>query len=408
MSDGPQDHPDGSEHFDPVAIVYGDAPQGDTLVRPARRADFAPWHHPVKQIVRDYQWGDLTKRLVKSRSEKDRETLRYFTLPGADLLDVRFLSKSLEVFQSKIEYFGFNSSYPDDAAATGDEIGAYFSAESALRQAGRTTDNAVVLPDRLEDIAEPGSQAANRLRQQPVFDVVNLDACDHLGFIPKGRKKCLFDALEAMLAHQLKAEKPWLLFITTRADPSLLGSPTFKLQAAISDNLKQHPETFGEALASCIDGSMQTLAGDVSRIWGEQSEAFLKIFVLGLAKHLLQFFHGQANLPATVELASAYAYRVHCDTPDMLSLAFRVTPSGLQVHPPTADIITAGSALELNEALAAVDRVSKLWMLDGGLEDETVRSDAVLGTIDLLETSNYDITAWKAWLAAHKVRPITL
>ena len=49
---------------------------------------FLPWHHPVKQVVRHHQWAELTKRLIAARPAA-RPTLRYFTLPGADLLDVR-------------------------------------------------------------------------------------------------------------------------------------------------------------------------------------------------------------------------------------------------------------------------------------------------------------------------------
>jgi hypothetical protein len=401
---------DDEEHApDYVGNVYSNTATSPPLVRPAKKTKFAPWHHPVKQIVRDYQWGDLTFKLVQSREEETRGTLRYFTLPGADLLDVRYLSKKLEAHNSKIEYFGFNQGQPDaDLSAVEAEKGTYFSAETALRQAGKTTGNAVVLPDRLEDIANPSSQAANRLRQQGVFDVVNIDACSHLGFIPEGRTQSLFDAMGALLAHQLRAEQPWLLFVTTRAAPDLLGAPALTLQSAINDNIKLHPDEFGAAVAACINGGIQTLAGDLNKSWGQPGEAFLKVFVLGVAKYLLQFFHGQPNLQAKVELASAYAYRVHGDEPDMLSLAFRISPAGLKVHPPTAGGAVVGESLELKAALAAVARVSNLWLLDGSLDDEEIKSDAVLGTVDLLSAADYDIEAWEAWLRTHKIRPMLI
>ncbi|HDZ73073.1 MAG TPA: hypothetical protein ENH55_09900 [Aurantimonas coralicida] len=387
--------------------VYGETPP-PPLVRRAKKTDFAPWHHPVKQIVRDYQWGALTEKLVQSRKEDARGILRYFTLPGADLLDVRYLSKKLEAHNSKIEYFGFNQGQPDEDPADAEaEKGTYFSAESALRQAGKTTGNAVVLPDRLEDIANPNSQAANRLRQQGVFDVINIDACNHLGFSPEGRTQSLFDAMGTLLAHQLRAEKPWLLFVTTRVAPDLLGTPAITLQSAINDNIKLHPD-FGGAVAQCIKGNIQTLAGDLNKSWGQNGESFLKMFVLGVAKYLLQFFHGQPNLQAKVELASAYAYRVYGDEPDMLSLAFRVSPSGLKVHPHTAGTAVVGDNLELGAALAVVERLSKLWLLDGSLDDEQVKSDAVLGTHDLLDAADYDIAAWEAWLKIHKIRPMEI
>lgn len=398
---------EGSEP-DYLGDVYGDTATPPPLVRSVKKTNFAPWHHPMKQIVRDYQWGDLTEKLVRSRDEGARGTLRYFTLPGADLLDVRFLSKKLEVHDSKIEFFGFNQSQPGgDPAVSEADKGSYFSVESALRQAGKTTGNAIVIPDRLEDIANPKSQAANLLRQQSVFDVINIDACDHLGFIPEGRTQSLFDAMNALLAHQLRADKPWLLFVTTRAAPNLLGTPAVALQSAINDNIKLHPD-FGIAVAENINGSKNTLAGDLTKSWSQPGTEFLKVFVLGVAKYLLHFFHGQPSLPAKVELASAFAYRVFGDDPDMLSLAFRISPSGLQVYPATATAVVSGGNLELKAALAVVGRLSKLWVLDDSLEDEKIKSDAVLGTVELLDAADYDIPSWEIWLKSHTIRPMEL
>jgi len=56
-----------------------------------RKTAYKPWHHPVKQIVRARQWAALTKRLIEARTDATAK-LRYFTLPGPDLLDVRVLA----------------------------------------------------------------------------------------------------------------------------------------------------------------------------------------------------------------------------------------------------------------------------------------------------------------------------
>lgn len=397
-----------------TAQVYGSAPiAAPVLPQRVKKTNFAPWHHPVKQIVRDYQWGDQAKRLVKDHRAADaRGVIRYFTLPGADLLDVRSLSKALEDFGSKIEYFGFNIGYKstDNEEDIDLEKAGYFSSESALRQAGRTTDSAVVLPDRLEDIAEPTSQAANRLRQQAVFDIINLDACDHLGYKPKGRAHSLFDALEALLAHQLKAEKPWLLFITTRARADQLGEAGMKLQSAITENLKQHPEEFGAALAATICGSKLTIGTDLAKTWSSSGEMFLRLFVTSIGKHILQFYHGQPNFLNDVELVSAFCYRVHDSDPDMLSIGFRISPNGIKVHPATAGSVAIGKAVELKSAVSLAEKAAKIWEIDGetGIGDDAVRYDAVSGTIDLLDATDYDIGAWENWLQNHNIRPMTV
>ena len=93
--------------------VFGHPADSQTVVNlPLLRSKFSPWHHPVKQIVRDYQWADQAKRLLGDyRTDETRKTLTYFTLPGSDLLDVRVLSEALRGNGTKIDYFGFDTGY---------------------------------------------------------------------------------------------------------------------------------------------------------------------------------------------------------------------------------------------------------------------------------------------------------
>lgn len=395
--------------------VFGDsqAPSTGLVVPSALKTTFAPWHHPTKQIVRDYQWADLTLKLVESRPAAQQKTLKYFTLPGADLLDVRVLANALRKIGTRIEYFGFDSGYrknsPEAKADDDKEKGIYFATESALRQAGQITDSAEILGDHLEDIAQTGTQAANRLNQQSVFDVINIDACDHLGFVPNGRQNSIFDALDSLLAHQLRATSPWLLFITTRVNPALFGTPTLKLNKAILDNLALHQLEFGAALAECIEGTLQTISTDLSACWSNQDVKLLKLFAVGLGKYLLHFFHGQHNLPADVELVSAMAYKVHSEQPDMLSLAFRITPTGPIVQPATAGPVSTRSELEVAKAIRVAAKAKKLWDIDIAIaSDSKVRLEAVQGITTLLRSAHYDLPSWASWLSGLPLRPMNI
>ncbi|MBU1538263.1 MAG: hypothetical protein KKC29_07790 [Alphaproteobacteria bacterium] len=391
------------------AKVYGDGQEAPPPSAVTKKSAFAPWHHPIKQIVRDYQWGDAAVRLLSGfRAAERRGVLRYFTLPGADLLDVRQLATAIQGMGSQVEYFGFNTGWKPDGSDRVDGSGAYLSAESALRQAGRVTDSSVVWPDSLEDIAQPKSTAADRLAQQSVFDIVNIDACDHLGYASPGRKQTLFDAMESLLAHQLRATEPWLLFLTTRADPKLLGGPSVKLMAAIQKNLDAHPDGFGDALADCLGVDKAVLISDLNAVWGSTDERFLKLFVLALGKHLLHFYFGQVNFKVTVELVSAFAYRVHGAEPDMVSVAFRMTPGGLRIHPAAAKPVVVLEQIELADANAIAAKTKAMWNLENGIQDSKVATDAVNGTLRLLEQANYDLEAWKLWLQNHPIRPMTV
>ena len=396
-----------SDDFVEAVHAPGLAKSSDGFGTGERKKKFFAWHHPVKQIVRQKQWSDLTYELIeKDRTIDQRSTLRYFTLPGSDLLDVRVLAESLTVFNTKIEYFGFNAGNDTGAALVS---GASVTAESALRQAGLISDGSIVLRDRLEDIALAGSQAQSQLSQQAPFDVINIDGCDHLGFKPKKRDRSTFDALEQLLGHQLAHRKPWLLFITTRADPGILGPHFTKMQSAINENLAHHEAEFGPALATSLGVGLVDIVPEINKAWAGWSENFLKIYSVGLGKYLLHYFHAQRPVAADVELKSVYAYRVKDSRPDMLSFAFRVVPKAIQ---PQKASIGGAQVQDLTEAKSGVriaNRASKLWLLDDALAgQEVLREGAVKASARLLAAANYDLDSWMTWLRDHEVRPMTI
>ncbi len=400
-----------------ILAIYGEQNAGivDLAHLAERRREFHPWHHPVKQIVRVHQWAALTKKLLSARVQGVSKTLRYFTLPGADLLDVRVLAGVCEPLGVKIDYFGFDSgssaaeesAKTDGASTNAPGNAAWVTAESALLQAGRVTPDAVIYADRLEDIALADSHAAMQLSQRAPFDVINIDACDHLAYCPKGRTLNTFDALGALLKHQMGARSPWLLFVTTRADPSLLGQPGLVFQDAILQNLRIPQSTFNASLAECLDADIGKLATELASIWSVHDARFLKLYSIGLGKFLLQFFHAQPNLPANVQLASAYAYRVHGEHPDMLALAFRITPDPPRVFAPNVGGTTIVPSLEPVRATHVATQARKLQDLDHELKtDAALRTEAIDGTKALLQSANYDIEEWCKWLGSHEHRPM--
>ncbi|QBE92501.1 hypothetical protein DRN02_011075 [Sphingomonas paucimobilis] len=399
MNDG--DEPEQGKND--LADIYGEdfAEVDQPELFPEKRQNFAPWHHPVKQLVRKTQWEALVTRLVKDNAP-DGNVLRYFTLPGADLLDVRVISEGCAPLGVQIEYFGF------DAGMQAVELNApRIELESALRQAGRITANAVILPDRLEDIAVDQSQAARQLETRQPFHVINIDACDHLAYQPDGRQRSTFDAVQALLRHQMIATRPWLLFITTRVEPGLLAGPGDVMRQAVNDNLA-NAAGFGDALAAAIEADAALVQDALADVWANHDSKFLKLYAIGLGKVLLQFFHAQPNHPANVELASACAYRVYGDEPDMIALAFRITPDGPVVFQP-GQVQQPDLAVEAVRAVRVAARAQAMRDLDGELEaNAEVRETMARGSASLLRASNYDMDAYQAWLANHARRPMQI
>lgn len=387
--------------------VFGTEPEQPPVIQ--SRRDFAPWHHPVKQLIRKRQWADLTVRLLGDL-EPTPSVLRYFTMPGPDLLDVRVLSDVSAARNIPVEFFGFDSAGQDisGGAQSRSDEGAAAIARAALRQAGRITGESVVLKGRVEDIVYDKTHASTQLLRQQPFHVVNLDACSHLtkrsGDIPN-----LFDALKVLLQHQLRADFPWLLFLTTRCDPTLLFDAGDLFKERISENLRLSPDGFGDALASLLETERSDLDQAIAAAWGREDSCFSKMYCVGLGKFLLHLYNGQPNSPADVELVSAYAYNIHPEEPKMLALAFRITPAARQMFPPSIGGMVATRQLEPERAIRVAEKAAKLWLLDEAMrKDEAVRKEALEGTAALLRSAGYDIDAWERWLGTHSARPIDL
>ena len=381
---------------DDLQAVFGENREASPESVPAARRTptFAPWHRPVKQVVRSEQWKALTNRLLEETPPEDK-IFRYFTLPGADLLDVRVLAECCIKHGVQVQYFGFDSTASNTRHLGIEDITT--SASSALLHAGRITADSEVIKGRLEDIADVRTHAYTQLRKRRPFHAINIDVCDHLAYSPPGQANSTFQALNRLLEHQLDADTPWLLLITTRVDPTVLETaPIIRFQKAISDNLLNEAQEFKIALAEALGSELGRVGAASITAWTEQNENFLRIYTIGLGKYLLTSCLGQPNFPARVQLASVYAYRVHDDSPDMLAIAFRVSPEGRRFLPPGSDLRPRS---EPAWAAQLVRQSLKLQDLDNALDrDENLRETAFSETRDLLKEANYDIDAWERWV----------
>lgn len=193
--------------------------------------------------------------------------------------------------------------------------------------------------------------------------------------------------------------RPWLLFLTTRVDPAQLGAPGIVFQRAIAENIvMKEGAAFEEALSAAIDSDPKRLASALAQSWSWADLRFPRIYAIGLGKYVLQFFNAQPNCPADVAFKSAYAYRVYSEQLDMLALAFRISPRKREVvHPSTGGALQVRT-LEAKRAVDIAKRAERLWDIDAALEDDPALLDeAVVGTRQLLQASNYDIEAWEEW-----------
>lgn len=392
MTDGSDDDDDVQEALDEV---YQPAPEH--ALTPAKT--FEAWHLPRKQYVRVNQWCAEVRKLIPELGLAQGDPFRYLTLPGNELLDIRALHGVCEPLGVKLRYLGFNSVGPNTPAQAELTL-----SQSEVRALSSIDDFSGVIEDRLEAVANNRSAASERARQAGPFHAINMDLCESIAFREIGHAKgSALEALGELLRLQLQTATPWLLFITTKAKPSLLADfarDGFNL--AINANAEAS-EDFRAELADLITGDLDQLDSQLAAAWGQHDTRFLRLFCMGLGKWLLGNLAKVAP-PRELKLLSSCFYQSGPDGPDMLSLAFRCeapthTLNDIYAILPTAEQPAPPSEIEC--ALNLGVGVREMFDLD-----ERIANDAALQTHlvrqagRLLAQARYSEADYEAWATA--------
>ncbi|MER9585248.1 hypothetical protein [Mesorhizobium sp. M0276] len=363
---------------------------------------FKPWHRPRKQWVRRYQWHDsLVDMLRDTHFPGDARTLRYLSLPGEDLLDVRVLREACEQAGLDLRFTGLNSVRRGSA----DDVQLNIS-ESEVRGLARIHSGSMILRERFESIANRGSLAYAEVRGGGPFHAVNIDLCDHIALRAAGAGQAtVIDALAEVIQLQLtNAIHPWLLFITTRVSPDRIDARNLAaLIKAISDNVAASDE-FGRRTGELLRAEGDRLGAVLADPGSLDPRAFMNLFALGFGKWLLRFV-GAAHPERTLQMLPGCFYAVLPDHPDMLSLGFRCDV----VQAPAHDryrLVGGGTevavANEVDHGLRLLDATDELFDLDEmlGREAQLLESLTVESS-NLLRSAHYDVdgtAGYRGWL----------
>ncbi|NMZ81953.1 PP_RS20740 family protein [Pseudomonas mandelii] len=189
---------------------------------------FLPWHKPRKQWVRDKQWwGQINSHILPNLRGMD--TVRYFGLPGDDLLDVRYLQQKLSGSGKSVFILGLLSNQAGWEAAQKQ-------LSKALDSDGIHRDSAVEKLN-FDHLENPQSLAYQKMAKIGYFDVVNLDFCGNV--IGPQLKSRRLDAIKNLLGYQFQVvPQRWLLFLTTRSSRATSCLETFnRLAECLDQNL---------------------------------------------------------------------------------------------------------------------------------------------------------------------------
>ncbi|KQO43885.1 hypothetical protein ASF15_01135 [Pseudomonas sp. Leaf83] len=190
--------------------------------------EFAPWHKPRKQWIRDKQWAALIGALIdRLKLQESGRSLDYLSLPGLDLLDVRALEETLTAKRVKIKYLGLNHISEEDKESRA-ELNL---SENEVRALDFVEQGSLVISEQFEKIADHQSIAGGRvLQEHKTFDVVNVDLCASFADKKPGTSSSLYQAIYKLIMHQsFYRSEDWLFLITTRTDKKKVDFDALKV-----------------------------------------------------------------------------------------------------------------------------------------------------------------------------------
>jgi hypothetical protein len=377
-----------------LADVYQDAPVHG-LKRARTKTNFQPWHHPRKQVVRLEQWCAEARKLIPELGLGQGDPFRYLTLPGNELLDVRALHGVCEKAGVKLRYTGFNS-----VGRRTPEAAELALSQSEVRSLSFIDEFSTVLHYRLEAVSNERSPAHRSTISAGPFHAINLDLCESIAFREIGhRKGSPLEAAGTLLKLQLQSAAPWLLFITTKADPDLVAPFARDGFNRALDANSAASESFKAKLVALLATTVDQLDTDLASAWLTHDVRFLKLLSAGIGKWLLSILANAAP-PRGLALLSACYYQSGPHGPDMLSLAFRCEKAvhGLQdpnaILPPAPQPV-ARSEVELGIALAAA--ADAMTDLDARMADPAFREKIIDKAARLMATARFGEEDYKTW-----------
>lgn len=381
-------------------LIKDIAPKKVAHEEPEIDKKFMGWHKPRKQLVRRDQWlTEVSNLLPQLRLEG--KVLRYLTLPGQDMFDIRLLAQFCNNNNLKLKPLGF-----DESRSSLLEVNISSNEVSSELEPG----SIIVVPDNISVLKNRKSQGFKYIREHGPFDVVNLDLCGSISCINHpDNHQVLNNLCEFQINNRTE---PWLLFITTRADYSEVNKDHLPSYFQRLKENAQNSSLFSERLLNITGFNIQSYIQDdqADSLSGEEI-SFEKLFATGFAKWLLKLMLESPNT-WTLEILDSYWYRVEDNQtsdliPNMLSLAFKISPinvtlsdsSGLAISNPTPQIDEAGLALRILDKLDNIIDLDRMIDENGSLYNEIMQESC-----DLLKTARYSVEEYIDWAENKRIR----
>lgn len=298
----------------------------EDIAVPMPLVNLEPWHRPRKQFIRERQWVNCARILLKTLKKRNATSIqsgkiRYLTLPGVDYFDVEVIGTLAAREKLHLEALGFLT----DLAKASVNARSQVRMETLIKR-GLITDTSVTYPYRFEDLASEGSQAYREAKTRGPFNIINVDACGSIALPDAKHSERIINALFRLVELQLNLiREPWLLYLTSDVrEDSVSKNVIERLDDAIRKNAEES-KNFRLGVVNGLGAVGQKLE-DVLMNADGVPEKFLTKFSLGLAKWLI---HNASEQKWDVMCRPFFCYstRKHGEQgPSMSCLAFEFRP----------------------------------------------------------------------------------
>lgn len=364
------------------------------------KKSFQAWHLPRKHYCRLKQWSFHTQKLqreLKISSHAQERPLRYLTLPGDELLDIRQLARVMKKAGTKMQFLGFNTASDKLRSAESD-----LSFSEVRQLEGIYEKPSEIIQHRIEKITEENSTARQKVIEHLPFDVINLDFTGSMVSQPPLSDASYFQVVRWLIEQQCnKNRKPWLLFLTVplARDGRTNNETAKQLWSSVYKNAQKRD--FADNLFSLLQIAKGEILGEMRGFAQLDDQRYSKGLGLALSKWILGLLITRSD-QWTVKLMDAKSYRVHGNVPEMYSMSFKFIPHDIKSVDATGLTIPLDSsteplseleaALELIQSISQTEDVDKLFDENRGLLDEAITLSA-----ELLATVRYNSDDYREW-----------
>ncbi|WP_316357919.1 PP_RS20740 family protein [Devosia sp.] len=369
--------------------------------------EYAPWHRPRKQYVRQKQWVRHTVGIVKKLKELGYfghgTPLKYLTLPGPDLLDISLVTDVCTQEGVQIRYTGFCLADEKEESRLRRNLN-----EFGIQRQEAVFGGSKIVNSKIEDVAIRRSDARVAMEQGGPFDIVNIDACEPIanGHDTTGS---LVQAIRAIAEYQLAATRtPWILCLTTPIQTESISAASLgALHGQIIANANSD-KRFADELAELLVSEGAGIDDLLKTACAQNGTNLVRVFSLGLSKWLIHMAE-QANF--AVKKLDGYCYSMFKrppHLPNMVSLCFLFEPQAIRIEDKsglTRNPVVQITTQPISDHIRALRRSFGVANIDEILVGNQELFEAMVNeTKELLRSVGYPVDdpvlGYDAWLAA--------